>query len=727
MATIKRRPLLLLIPVALAIIFGVAFADEESDRKDLIYKIEGRLDYAASELSGLESDSSASDVDDALSYIKEVESYIDQLGRVKGNDSTASNMVSYYPGYIQTFRTAADELKKLKDKQRDAEKTTQTCTAFDQEMITKAQAAKDDPKASGELSEFAKSVGRKGEDLMKEAEAKLSTVERHRDEVKRFSASDGKWSNVRSAMYYSADAIARVHKDDYEKAKRACEEVVKRERHREVEKALGRLANSGTGRADLRKKIDELLVTLSDRIRDVQSQSDASYVNGAIEISKEIESQLDRLKSAQGDDDEAKRIAYNWPQWTRDLRASLEALKEMKTNQNRADEGAGKCEPAARALQEKVRAYVGNPESHASAIKDLPEEADRVGAPIKSGIDKAGEVDRQMGDWLGKAKNFSQSEGNWSRVTGYLKDSADRVNAHWKDKYGKMVTACSRMVLGKGHPDVVKAVEEMSRDTSAASDSYKGIREEFKRWKAEVDKLRDWSNTDLEEIRKAFCAAPDADELEEVTKVADRWASQIASLYGTIVGQGDRIKRSVDELVAKGRAKKNGPKVKDAVDAILRTLASLKEHENLGSNDPLFKAQSEYGVRQHESRQSSLSCDKKELLISSSYCANKVRTGKNCKLDCLKECTIIEIKPEGARDLGETQANAYKKGLESMYASLGDSMFSGDFSTLKQCVSSDKKSIQLTAKVDTYAFCPKAEDVGYKVPEMNVDVPEKGD
>lgn len=44
----------------------VASADEESERRNLLYKIDGRLDYAASELAGLQSDSDASDADDAL-------------------------------------------------------------------------------------------------------------------------------------------------------------------------------------------------------------------------------------------------------------------------------------------------------------------------------------------------------------------------------------------------------------------------------------------------------------------------------------------------------------------------------------------------------------------------------------------------------------------------------------------------------------------------------------
>lgn len=718
-----------LLPITLALLaVGPAFADEESDRKDLIYKIEGRLDYAAGELSGLESDSDAGDVNDALGYVREVEGYVNDLSRVKGSDSTANNMVSYYPGYIRDFRYAAEELKKLKEKQRQAEQTFNTCKAFDQEMTQKAQNAKDEPRAADELREFAKSVGRKGEDLMNEAQRKLSEVERHRDDVKRFSASDGKWSNVRSYMHYSADAIARIHKDDYEKAKRECEEVVKRERHREVEKALGRLANSSTGRAELRRKISDHLVTLSDRVRSVESQSGHGNVRGAIELSKEIESQLERLRGAQGDDEEAKRIASTWPQWTRDLRASLEALEEMKKTQNRADEGAGKCETAERALQEKIRGYVGDPTQHEAAIKSLPEEADRIGNPIKSGIEKAGESDRSMNDWSSKAKNFSQSEGDWSRVTSNLKDSADRVHSHWKEKYGAMVKSCERLVQGRDNPDVKKAVEEMGRDTSKAGENYRALRDEFNRWKADVDKLREFSAKDIEEVRKELCAATDADELGATMEIADRWAREINGLYGTITGTGDRIKRQADELMGRKRALKAAPKVKEGVDKILESIAKLKSYQLEGSNNPKLKAYAAYGVKEHTSRQGS--CEAREITISGDYCTNPNPKRRDCKLDCVKGCTIVEIKPKDAKELGKKQSDAYVDGLQKMYLSYkkdGKNMFTGQFERFEKCLASDKSTLDVKPDVETYDFCPSAAELAEPMEKVDVTIPSEAE
>jgi hypothetical protein len=563
---------------------------------------------------------------------------------------------------------------------------------------------------------------------MNEAQRKLSEVERHRDDVKRFSVSDGKWSNVKSYMHYSADAIARIHKDDYEKAKRECEEVVKRERHREVEKALGRLANSSTGRAELRKKINEHLVTLSDRVRNVESQSGHGNVRGAIELSKEIESQLERLRGAQGDDDEAKRIVSSWPPWTRELRAALEALEEMKKTQSRADEGAGKCDAAERALQEKIRGYVGDPTQHEAALKSLPEEADRIGSPIKSGIEKAGESDRSMSEWSNKAKSFSQSEGDWSRVSANLKDSADRVHSHWKEKYGAMVKSCERLVQGRDNPDVKKAVEEMGRDTSKAGENYRALRDEFNRWKADVDKLREFSEKDVEELRKELCAATDADELGQVNEIADRWAREINSLYGTVTGTGDRLKRQADELMARKRALKAAPKVKDGVDKILVSIAKLKSGQLEGSNNPKLKAYAAYGVKEHSSRQGS--CDAKEITISGDYCKNPNPKRYDCKMDCVKSCTIVEIKPKDAESLGWQQSRAYVEGLQKMYLAHkkdGKNMFTGSFARLETCLSSDKSTLEVKSAVDLYEFCPKAADLAETIEKVDVTIPAEAE
>ena len=713
----------LLVPAFLLGVMGIALADTER-QKGIISQIASKLDYAASELASMERKSDASDVDDALNYVYEVERLVDELGKVPALDREAEGIVSTYPRIIKEFRSAADELKKIKLRHPAASAYKTQCIAFDKEMTARAQGTKDDPRGAEDLSDFAKVVGRKAEDLMAEATRMASEVERSRNEVRRFSATE-RWNGIRSNLHSSADAIAQDWSVNFEQARRDCAEPVKRERHHEVEKALGRLAGSRAGREQLKSKIYELLALVASRIYEVHRQSDASYVNGAIEITKEIDSQLERLSVAAGGDRESQQLASSGPSQMRNLRHSLDALKDLKFNQNRADDGFGKCDGAEKALQEKIRLYLADPTQHERAIRDLPDEAERVGAPIMTGINKASEVDRQMHSWYSAARSFSNSDAGFAAITSNLHASAGKVFDHWRAEFVSMTRACARLVLGKQHPDVAAAVAEMSRDTKTAGDSYRSLRDEFNRWKAEVDKLRDWSAKDVEEIRLEFCAATDHDEvLDNVNQIADRWATQLKGQYGTITGTADRIKNAADALIAKKRALKAAPKTKDAVNEILESISKLKGAQLEGSNNPLLKAQSQYGTDRHIAIQRS--CDASEIEISSAYCQNPNPKRRDCKLDCVRGCKIIEIKPDNAAAvaLGQQQANAYKKGLEKMFEGLGESMFKeGRFAVFSKCMSSDKKELKLEALVERYSFCPSAEQIGPTLSRPNPSIP----
>ena len=54
------------------------------------------------------------------------------------------------------------------------------------------------------------------------------------------------------------------------------------------------------------------------------------------------------------------------------------------------------------------------------------------------------------------------------------------------------------------------------------------------------------------------------------------------------------------------------------------------------------------------------SCDASEITISSSYCDNPNPKRRDCKLDCVRGCTIVEIKPDNsaAENLGQRQVDA---------------------------------------------------------------------
>lgn len=699
------------VPFVLAVAAGLVLADDESDRRNLLSQIDSKLEYAANELYNLERKSDSSDVDDAQNYVNEVARLVDDLERVKGDDSTASRVVSYYPDYIKDFRYANDELRKLKNRQSKAAEYLRQCKEFDAAMTAKAQATKDDPDGAAELSDFAKSVGRKGEDLMSDAARQWSEVERNRDDAKRFSASEGKWSGVRSNIQSSADAIARVWRDDWDNAKRACEEVVKRERHREVERTLGKLSDSRAGRAELRRKIDELLETLSDRIKDVQSQSGTSYVNGAIEITKEIESQLERLKNAAGDDRDARTIANTWPSWVRPLRESLEALKEMKTNQNRADSGESGCETAERILDDLIKKVVDDRENYEEPDTTLNNEAERLGNPIKAGIQAATEIDRKMNDWTSKAKSFSQSDGKWGRVSSNLRDSADRVYAHWRDKFAAMNKACANITLGSSHPKVKATIEQWRRKTTTTSDD---LDRDVKEW---VELARATYRLDcqaMEDMWQAYCGTDfepnDADAEERPKQTAAYLQDKMQAQMKPLLAKLDPLVERATKLLSKKETKSRGQGLLAQLNKERGRLNRLSVQDKWrGSNDPLRFYAAEYGKQQHASLWSSFSCN---VPTGSDKEARFPGSGHN-KPDCVNadKCEVWEFKPDSpsGRNEGPKQASDYARIVPRYYTEKyqqkqpADSSLGGE-AIMKTLAAKCVRGNEIELKVDVYYY-----------------------
>lgn len=692
-------------------------ADDESERKRYLADIESKLALAAGELAGFESDSDAGDLDDARNYVREVESLLDKLDDVKGDDSQAKDVASRYPRYISDWYEAAGYLRQLKDRQRLAAGYLTSCKAWNDAMTERARATKDAPKAAEELSAFAKSVGRQGEDLMNEAARARDQLDDANDEVRDFSASDNGWARLRDVTRGSGDAIWRAWDRTYQDAAKECEEVKKRERHRAVDEALGRLANSGSGRAELRTKLATMLGVIADRINDVDNQSNDSNVAGAIEVTREVASLLERLRAAQGDDEEAQRIAADWPAWNASLRTALEGLRTMKQKQRMADGGAEKCDAATRELQTLIKDVLGTPTRHRDGVGEIEKAAARLGDEWTAKLAAAAQGDRELTDGYRAAGGFNRSDGPWGPVRDRLASSADDMQRYWAEKYGAAKKACEPLALGINNGDVRAAVAQLGRDLSTVAERSRAFYAELKLWEVEISRLRDWSNQDVEEIRAAFCRAPDAGEYAEAIAVADRWASQLTSLYGTITGRAEQLKQAADALIARGRSKDRMEKVKAKIDAAIASIDKIRAYQLQGSNNPLFKAQATYGQQEHARRQSG--CQASEVLIDDDYCDNPHPDRDDCKLDCMKGCTLIEIKPVSQRSLGDRQAKAYLDGLQKMFRLRGMDMFKErGMSYFQSCLSDDRKELDIDWKTETYDFCE-----GMTPDRLRVDVP----
>lgn len=160
-----------------------------------------------------------------------------------------------------------------------------------------------------------------------------------------------------------------------------------------------------------------------------------------------------------------------------------------------------------------------------------------------------------MNDGFKRAKAFTRSDGPWAPIRDRIHSSADDMLRHWSEKYGAAKRECEPLTLGLGNADVSAAVTQLGRDLSSTAERSKAFCAELRQWEAEIAKLRDWSDKDVEEIRQAFCRAPDAGDYEEAIAVADRWAAQLRSQYGTITGRAEQLEQAADALIAKGRSR----------------------------------------------------------------------------------------------------------------------------------------------------------------------------
>lgn len=194
-------------------------------------------------------------------------------------------------------------------------------------------------------------------------------------------------------------------------------------------------------------KLDGLLGTIGDRVKDAQSHSGTGNIDAAVEATQEVERLLLRLEQERRDA-ETKRVVYRQINWVRELRLSLKALREMQAVQNPADDIAGECNALTKALEDRVRAHVEAPTQDASALSALLNEAEQAGAQVRASMDKAAEPGRQLDGLRSAAKSFVQSEGAWALITSHVHGSADRIHADWHEKQAAMRRACQRLTQG---------------------------------------------------------------------------------------------------------------------------------------------------------------------------------------------------------------------------------------------------------------------------------------
>jgi hypothetical protein len=255
------------------------------------------------------------------------------------------------------------------------------------------------------------------------------------------------------------------------------------------------------------------------------------------------------------------------------------------------------------------------------------------------------------------------------------------------------------------------------------------LKKGFNVWLADARTLREMTVQDHEAMRDVMCrTGGEYDMKQKVNELADRWASQISSAYGTILGQSDRLaERGVADKLKKYKGAKE---VVEGIRANRTTLEKIKSSDLLGSNNPKIKAKLQYGIDKHKDLQSSMcSSGYPEFEMSGNDCPNTVRPGSGCRADCVLSggtCMIVEIKPDSdqAKREGKDQRDAYQKGLLAWYARNKEELFN-KYPKIRECEHDGKLTVDTREEI--YRFCPsssEAKELGENYDGLSSDVSE---
>ncbi|NOK00689.1 hypothetical protein [Myxococcus sp. CA018] len=690
-----------------------AGADEIDDK---VRAIEDNLSRIKDRLDGIVSDSSSSDIDSALDTLGNVRNDVERLKSLNPPNDPGRTMANSYLDYIQKFRESAQYLKRMKDAQvkADESRLAERCTEADRNLKSFMQTFVDkkDPTGVFKIPDEAEKIGRTYSDEYRKHQEVHSELDRWLSYARSFSESHNRWSDVKSELHDGVSDIWDRWTRRMNETKSTCVEVAKGKDSEVVKEAMSKLSNFGQIRTVIRKKLDERLLTIASKVKDLDSRSGdaSSEIIEALRAVDDVLGFLGDLKDIQGEDSEARQLVERWPSHTRALKEAIESIRRLKSEQYFLEGDVRACRADEVRLQEAIRQHVGNKDDHAQGVVKLKEMSDSL---ERTWTGKKAETDRQkeaMERRAAAAKSFSFTEGNWSSIKSNLDASADKILAYWNTRRSEIYEKdpCKNLVLGEKNPDVARAGQELSRYAVGIAENYRSLRKDFREWERDVLAFRKTAQQDADAIREAFCKEYDWEQ--KVKEISDGYASTLNSQWGSLTGRYDRMLKAVEVLVTANKVK-SAPALQRALVARMKSIENIKEGQMLGSNSPKIQAHIRYGKEEHRRRQSSSCPQGAELYIEGDHCdnPNPRYKGRGCLIDCIRDCQVLEIKPDNIAEMkkGEKQGEAYTKALHKKYKALGDAMFKEPgYEELADCEDKSNKRLNLKEhSVQPYPFC----------------------
>jgi hypothetical protein len=700
--------------VVAALIASIALADDASDRDSYLRDIDARLSSAASELSGVKSDSDDGDIRDADGYIDQVRDLVGRLNSVKGDDSRARDVAERYPGYLDKWKPASAALHNMKGYQNGNVTLMKTCQDKNAELVAQARdfENRNDPSGLEQLPRLAAEAKNLTVRFLEEAEKFRAQMEDWNRTVHYFDVSDGKWADVKSVLQREADDIYGYYKSDQDTAKERCRDLAAGVDHPVVREVLGKLANSSAGRKEVLENLTRLMGELASKIREVPGASGTSAVDAVREKLDAIDSTLQILDRTKGADGQAKAIAETWPNIAREARASIEPLKELKEFHHVLDELPGRC----RELEAKLDAFISSNGDDADGIDKIPAFATELGNPVIVGLAKAQERLDKMRSARENVQRFTRSDAGWADISAAYRASAQAIYDFFEERYKDTASTCKDLVRTVEHPKVKAAIDKLR---GRAGNDGDGLDRDVDQW---VERARATYRLDcqaMQDMWEAYCGTDwepnDSEPGERPKQTAAALQDSMQRAMGPVLKELDPLQDRVDRLLAKRETRGRGESISRKLDKERQRLKRLSVSDVWrGANDPVRFYAAEYGKDQHKSLYSSYSCDVPTSATARARFPGSGHTDPDCIV--ADKCQVWEFKPDsptGHSD-GENQKDSYERLIAPYYTSrmrdneappseLGGSAVMDKLT--KACRRGDQ--IELRVNVHYYKMCEK--------------------
>jgi hypothetical protein len=229
-------------------------------------------------------------------------------------------------------------------------------------------------------------------------------------------------------------------------------------------------ADNQSQREALMTEINALLGEMRSKLDAVPGSSSTYEIDDARDKANQVKRKAQDLQNVKEGDSTADRMSSYYPGYADRFRESADYLKSMKDAWLRQADARlwEKCQDADRKLRDDVSRFLDKNDPR--GLTEIPRLAEEAQRQLQGPLGKADETHKQMEGWKGYARNFSESDGEWSGVSSELREAADGIWERWKERHEAIHLKCDDLAKGKYHPFVVAALEKLAdSDKSRAS------------------------------------------------------------------------------------------------------------------------------------------------------------------------------------------------------------------------------------------------------------------